>query len=76
MGGIPAQAKRPGRPLATGRITPAIVLAEELPDVAARWRGITRGLQGEKACEAARGTVKRIAGKITGMVVTSVVAAF
>jgi len=59
MGGIPAQPKPPGRRLATRRITPPIVVAEELTNVAARGRGITRGLQGQKARKTARGTVRK-----------------
>jgi hypothetical protein len=56
--GIAAKGKRPARRLAARRITPAIMVSEELPDISARWRGIAGGLQGQEACETARGAVE------------------
>jgi len=59
MGGIAAKAERPGRRLATCRITPAIVLSEELADIAARWRDSARCLHGQEACKAGGGTLEK-----------------
>jgi hypothetical protein len=53
-----AKGEGPARRLAARRIAPAILLSEELPDISARWREIARGLQGQQACETARGTVE------------------
>ena len=59
VGRIPAKAKGPARRLTTRRITPAILLSEQLADIAARWRDIARCLHGQEACEAASGTLEK-----------------
>src|SRR5438093_13137613 len=62
MSGIAAKGKCPARRLASRRVAPTILLAEELPDVPARRRDIARCLQGQNACETARGTVENDGG--------------
>src|SRR5262245_14786475 len=57
MGGSPAKAKSPARWLATPRIPPAIMVPEKVPYIAGRWRYIAAFLEGQKACEAAGGTL-------------------